>query len=215
MHCDFCDEFSGGASNAYTARFGPKSKRVLDCGSLRVLPSLGQLVQGHLLILPAAHYCAIADLPDELLMRFEELKRNVSTTLKATYGDCIFFEHGIRGTQSGGCGISHAHMHAVPVTADRVLDHVRDDFDGCVIQDLREINNKIPRDRSYLFFENSIGEQYVFSAPHVRSQYLRQLVAKEIGNVQWDWRDREYEPEITIALKRISPLLTRLADIGG
>ncbi|HEV2697141.1 MAG TPA: hypothetical protein VGU90_04045 [Terriglobales bacterium] len=213
--CDFCDEFSGGTANAYTARFGTSSRRLLHFGALRVLPSLGQLTEGHLLVVPVPHYCAVADLPDELLIRLEELKGHIRTTLKSTYGECVFFEHGIRGTQSGGCGISHAHLHAVPAKADRVLEHLRDKFQGSAIQKLREVTTKIPRESPYLFFENSIHEQYVFPVKNVPSQFLRQLVGKEIGNYQWDWRKKRYEPEIGLALQRISPLLAYLADLGG
>src|SRR5579872_1366668 len=118
--CDFCNEFSGGNANAYAVRYGTSrtARTILDWGAFRIVPSLGQLTEGHLLILPAGHICAIADLPNGHISEFEHLRSKIKAALQETYGHCIFFEHGIRGEGSGGCGIDHAHIHAVPTTAD-------------------------------------------------------------------------------------------------
>lgn len=90
--CDFCDEFSAGRHNTYARRYGPESTgRILFGGPFRVLPTLGQIVEGHLLIIPVRHVCAMADLPNEQIRHLEGLCRQVRSALHDVYGDCVFF----------------------------------------------------------------------------------------------------------------------------
>ncbi len=68
------------------------------------------LSEGHLLIVPRAHYACygavLADLDDELLT----LKGRVASFLTRTYSPIVFFEHGVfRQT------VYHAHLHAIPI----------------------------------------------------------------------------------------------------
>ncbi len=103
--CDFCDEFSGGSSNGFSSRYeGYLGSRILlTSASLRVIPSLGQIVEGHLLIAPSRHFRALADLPQASLQELDILYGNLRSTLTRLYGRCVFFEHGIRCEASGGC----------------------------------------------------------------------------------------------------------------
>jgi diadenosine tetraphosphate (Ap4A) HIT family hydrolase len=83
-HCEFCDEFSGGTHNSFADRFheGRVDRTVLETKSLRVVPTLGQIVQGYLLIVPRHHCCALADLPVELLREIEQLKTLLANSLR-------------------------------------------------------------------------------------------------------------------------------------
>src|SRR5580704_6912125 len=139
--CDFCDEFSGGHRHAYALQYGQDVSRrtILSTESFRVVPSLGQIVEGHLLIAPVDHFRASADLSRNQTSELEDLCRHVRSVLSSTYGRCVFFEHGVRGSDDGGCGVDHAHMHAVPVTADGVLKALTQEFGGSSIQSLAEI----------------------------------------------------------------------------
>jgi diadenosine tetraphosphate (Ap4A) HIT family hydrolase len=207
--CDFCDEFSSGRHNAYADRYGPQpAGRILLDGCFRVLPTLGQIAEGHLLIVPVGHLCALADLTNEQSEHLERLCQQVRSILRGAYGACVFFEHGIRNAGSGGCGIDHAHMHAVPVTADGVLDILTQEFDGSRIGSLRDVKQSLSHNSSYLFFEHDSGERYVFPADNLPSQYLRKLVAGSIGKSDWDWRKCGYEPGLISTIQRLSPLFS-------
>ena len=208
--CDFCDEFTGGRANTYAYRYGRQATKraILNYSVFRILPTLGQLTQGHLLIAPLEHYCAFADLQNEQTVELERLCHHVRSILRQTYGKCVFFEHGIRTKGSGGCGIDHAHMHAVPVLADSVLNVLLRTFTGRKLKRLEEINRIIPRHSSYLFFEDSRELRYVFPVQHIPSQYLRKLIAEQIGKTDWDWRRCGFEPEIVSTIERLSPMLS-------
>ena len=141
--CDFCDEFADGRSNAYFSRYGSclPDRTVFKSGPLRVLPSLGQIAEGHTLIVPLDHFCSMSELPNDQVLLLDELCGRLRVALRDTYGQCVFFEHGIRSKGSGGCGIDHAHMHAVPVPADGVLEILTEEFDGDRIRHMTKIWN--------------------------------------------------------------------------
>ena len=214
--CEFCNEFSGGSQNSYSSRYGVLARRrVYSTADFCIFPSLGQITAGHLLVTPEKHYCALADLNGERLDELEGIIRLVRTELVRTYGKCIFFEHGVRGEGSGGCGIDHAHLHAVPVAADGVMDILMREFGGSVIRRLADIDEVIKQESSYLFFEDSCANRYAFQVKELPSQYMRKLVAESMGKSGWDWREYGQEPELIATLERMTPLLSPGAIITG
>jgi diadenosine tetraphosphate (Ap4A) HIT family hydrolase len=215
--CDFCDEFVGKTRNAFAKRYGSdlRDRVLMGTDRFRVIPSLGQIAEGHLLIAPTNHYRAMADMPAEDIESLEVLCCVIRSILRNTYGQCILFEHGIRGGIAGGCGIDHAHMHAVPVTAEGVLNILTREFGGTRIDSLIEIGRELGQNSSYLFLEDASRERYVFPVCNLPSQYLRKLVAESIGKTDWDWRKSGYEAELVSAVGRLLPLFSPLTTAQG
>ena len=214
--CDFCDEFAGGSQNAFAERYCESTGRVVMASAdFRVVPTLGQVVAGHLLIVPIRHLCAMADLKVMQIEELDHLCRRVRSVLTDVYGACVFFEHGMRDSGSGGCGIDHAHLHAVPVAANGVLDVLRREFGGCAIHDFAAIKETINQESSYLLFEDASASRYVFPVTELPSQYMRKLVADSIGKSDWDWRKCGREPELIATLERLAPLFSPSAIVSG
>ncbi len=93
--CDFCNELAGGAKNGFTPSdmdatwFGQNLLFLKQISSgLSLAP--GQIVEGHLLISSAAHYRALADMPDEAIRELDNLVQQVRLILSQSYGKCIF-----------------------------------------------------------------------------------------------------------------------------
>ena len=173
-----------------------------------MIASLGQITQGHLLVVPLKHICSLRDLGNEDIREVENLRADVRSTLQETYGACVFFEHGIRTGGSGGCGIDHAHMHAVPVTGEGVLKTLTREFRGRSIQCLAEIKRSRNPNSSYLYFEDASAQQYIFPVSNLPSQHMRKLVAESIGKSDWDWRKCGHEPEVISTVQRLAPLFS-------
>src|SRR5207253_952486 len=59
--CDFCDEFAGGLRNAFAKLYGDliQARTLVATKEFRVIPSLGQIVEGYLLVVPAKHYATL------------------------------------------------------------------------------------------------------------------------------------------------------------
>jgi diadenosine tetraphosphate (Ap4A) HIT family hydrolase len=187
--CEFCDEFAGGNANSFATRYGTDipSRTLLDHGGFRILPSLGQIVPGYLLLVPICHYVALADMPIAELRTADVLRRDLADQMRHTYGDCLFFEHGVRTGEAGGCGISHAHLHIVPFPAKK--DPVEDLCDAYTFEklsNLTELKNIQPG-KSYLYYESVRGVKYVFYPSFVPSQHVRRLLAEALGLQTWDW----------------------------
>jgi diadenosine tetraphosphate (Ap4A) HIT family hydrolase len=209
--CDFCDELVGGSNNTYTSRYlrCSRTRTILETELFRVFPSLGQISEGHILIIPVDHVSALADLAYDELRHLEGLMLRVRSALRDIYGECILFEHGIRGNESGGCGIDHAHMHAVPALAKGVLQILERQFGGTKIESFEHVRQYVPEGSSYLFFETPSGARYTFAVRNLPSQYMRKLVTQSIGKTKWDWRTCDYEPELISTIARLSPLLSQ------
>lgn len=205
--CDFCDELAGGSHNAFVMRYGPAipNRCIVTHEGFCVLPSLGQIVEGHVLLIPQRHLTSMAELAVDGDDQLQMLMCQIRTALRSLYGKCLFFEHGIRRAGSGGCGIDHAHMHALPLSGGGMLNTLMQSFEGSRIHNLADIPRTIPPESSYLFFESSVGERYAFAAPNMPSQYMRKLACESIGKLDWDWRQSGREPDLFATIERLSP----------
>jgi diadenosine tetraphosphate (Ap4A) HIT family hydrolase len=206
--CEFCDEFAGGSDNSFSLHYASEiaSRTVLERDGFRVMPSIGQIVPGYLLLVPTHHYRAFADMSPKELSAAEALKTALAEQMRSTYGDCLFFEHGARTPDSGGCGISHAHLHIVPfpVEKDPVEELIRA-FPAEEVVNLLDLN-RIQPGKSYLYYESVRRERYVFYPPFIPSQYIRRLLAEALGVQTWDWRRCGREDTLLNTLSQTSRL---------
>ena len=64
VQCDFCDELSGGSENSFSRIYKREleSRVLFHSDEFAVIPSLGQIVEGYLLVLPIKHFKALGDL---------------------------------------------------------------------------------------------------------------------------------------------------------
>jgi len=206
--CEFCREFSGKPGSVFERIYGEeRQNRVLfRSHSFVIAPSLGQIVEGYLLIMPHEHWTTIADLPDTLVHELRALCKIVRTELKSEYGSSmIFYEHGARSEDVGGCGIYHAHLHAVPwpTTLDQI-ESLKSRFPYREIGSVSEIRKSAERMSTYLFYESPQGRAYVFDTGSLPSQYMRKLLAEALGTAEWDWRSSGREERVLNTLKRLS-----------
>lgn len=98
----------------------PWNEPLLETDHFCAVPSLGALVEGWLLIFPKRHYIAMGAVPFQLRSEVEFLQTRVHRLLQRCYSRPVqFFEHGPSAEGHGtGCGVDHAHLHAVPLKCD-------------------------------------------------------------------------------------------------
>ena len=217
-NCDFCSELAGCLENAFDRIYSRdlKSRLLFRSEELVVMPSLGQIADGHLLLLPIQHWTALADLPESLLKEFAVLFAGVSAILKEQYGSCVSFEHGVRPGGSGGCGISHAHLHTVPFPAELdPVDTLRTKFTYRLIEDLKEIGKQSEGMSGYLFYQDSDSRSYMFDAPRLPSQYMRRVLAEALGTNDWDWRSAGREDRLVATVNRLSNYFEGIGVLHG
>lgn len=213
MRCCFCSELKGHSDNEFSqiySRGCPSSRLIAQTRTFVILPTLGQLTEGYLLIVTKKHYPSMGHLTTTQLCELEEVKQKISKILSSLYGKPIFFEHGPVTEGIGGCGVYHAHLHVAPIaeTID-LIDNLRS-LKGDKIKTLEPLIDKINRGKSYLFYENQEAVKYIFDGDGVPSQFFRRILAEKLGKINWDWRRSGREKELLSTLKKLGHLQSAL-----
>ncbi len=194
--CTFCEEVE---AERFQWEDFSMNRILLSTSHFLVVPALGPLGPGHLLILSKEHYLAVGQLPDLLLSEFESLQLYVRRALERYYAAPVFFEHGPAiYRKGGGCCIEHLHMAAFPSSVD-LTSQLQLHFTEHNIQSLRDLKKPFAEKTPYLYFEKSDEERHLFFAPdYVPPQYLRRLIASSLGEAdRWNWRDYPDLEEMT------------------
>ena len=181
--CDFCAEFNGLGGDLYNELVGKSgpSRIVLTDGNLVAVPSLGEILPYHLLVIPAYHITSILNLEPEDREPFGRMVRHICGAFEAAFGEIpVLFEHGDpRGTDvfNGQC-VSHAHFHILPKHID-LLSAVRAERPLLASVGLDEIN--AVTDESYVAVMDNEEVLHLFSARNAPRQYLRALYGRLVG----------------------------------
>jgi diadenosine tetraphosphate (Ap4A) HIT family hydrolase len=217
-HCDFCNELSKSPDTSYTRIYGrnQKSRILFQSANLVVVPSLGQLVEGYLLVLPIAHFRALGDLPPALLEEFSELAEHTRNIVQNHYGKCIVFEHGTRSEGAGGCGIYHAHLHAVPLaSAHDPINMLKVSFAFEEFKSLKELEKRSADLPTYFFYQDSEARLYLFDTGPLPSQYLRKVLADSLGQSDWDWRTAGKEARLLATMEKLSGKFETISTLSS
>jgi len=189
MDCPYCEELEKGYFEVEGEKLG---RRILfESSNFVVFPSLGQIVEGYLIIATKNHYIGLGEIPTELVGELGKIKNKVKEVLSRFYVAPIFFEHGtVSENKKGGCCIEHAHLHAIPVSVD-IFEDLTKNFKPIKISNFFSLKNQFEKKVPYFYYENQKGERYLFELFNiVPSQYLRQLVAVKINSKdKWDWKN--------------------------
>lgn len=190
--CPLCNEMSL-----------PKILR--ETHNFRVVPTVGPLTVGHLLIITKDHYLSMAHLDPSLCRELAYVYEETRVVLLKTYGRPIFFEHGpVSPQKKSGQSIDHAHIHAIPAPLDLAVD-LRKKFPEKRITGLTELKQQVTKGVPYLFFEDVKRNRYIYDASVVPSQYLRRLVAIKLGKEdEWDWHKFPAKGEIAKTAEDLS-----------
>jgi diadenosine tetraphosphate (Ap4A) HIT family hydrolase len=169
---------------------------------LAVVPTIGPLSPGHVLLMPRRHITSFGELSTLEASAAIRAILELESILHRRFGESIAFEHGsmsLRG--AGGCGVDHAHMHFVPVPR-RVngLPPIsgarwKQLGDGWLAE-LRDL----ARSRSpYVVIRSLGGGHFVTPVRSLPSQFVRRWVAVQIGSITWDWRQSDAEADFATA----------------
>lgn len=206
-HCDLCNEFSGAEENTFNRIYEgrPENRVLFRTNDFTVIPSLGQIVEGYLLVLPIKHFKALGDLPGLLRQEFTTICECVGKTLNGRYGPYILFEHGTRSEGVGGCGIYHAHLHATPLAGvSDPINTLKLRFPYIELAHLNDISKQSAGLPSYLFYQDSNAKLYLFDTGSLPSQYMRKVLADALGEPDWNWRNAGREERLLATIRRLS-----------
>jgi ATP adenylyltransferase len=185
------------------------NQALLESSHFKVLPSLGSLVEGWLLIVPKKHFICFGALESpNLYQELDELVAEVCSIVEREFGDYIIFEHGPSQLNSVvGCGVDHAHLHIVPMTVDLMLESKRH-ISNCVwnkaegIESTRAFFN---RNENYLFIQDNDRSCFIATAPQIPSQTFRKIIAEKLGiSNKYDWKKYPFLSNIERTITRVA-----------
>jgi ATP adenylyltransferase len=173
-----------------------------------VVPTVGSIVPGWLLVIPREHFLCIGAMNEALCYELEDLRKVAAEALRECYGPVTCFEHGpaVPAT-SVGCGVDHAQLHLVATQID-LLEGAR-----------RLSKNQIEWERAdglettmgfhlrklpYLFVHHPSGEAWMATHPRIESQLLRKVIATESGvGALFDWKSHRFESNVRDTIAQV------------
>jgi diadenosine tetraphosphate (Ap4A) HIT family hydrolase len=196
--CQLCNDIS-------TVRPAPWNEPLFESDNFVVLPSLGALLEGWLIVLPKKHVISAGALDDQLLAELGRVKTVVASKMQRRYGAACAFEHGPSKTNSlVGCGVDHAHLHIVPSLVDvrsAVQTFLPEGtwWSRALMTDCQTANRE---GQDYLYLEQPIGVGFMATHRAFGSQLFRKAIASEIGTPdEFNWREHPQIPKVMATIR--------------
>ncbi len=189
---------------------GLSSRVVRTAPGLVAFPSVGPLVEGHLLVSPIRHALSVGHLEHAEAAAFSPFVAGLVRTLRATYGGCVLaFEHGMatESCRGGGC-VDHAHLHLVPLPA-RVAQEAVQGLTwaprGGYVPEARRL---LAAGKPYLYVR-AYGLKrglLVVDAEGFQSQFMRRRIAHALGRGdEYDWNVAPKTGDLVATVRRLAP----------
>jgi ATP adenylyltransferase len=163
--------------------------------------SLGALVEGYVLIISKRHICSMRELNQEEKIEYINIIKKYRDLFFNKYDQFpIIFEHGTsRKENVSASSIVHAHTHIVNhnfKNEKSILERLK----------LKQIDDYCleRNDKSYIFYMNSMGNQYITYEFEPISQMMRIYIAKdlEIQN-KYDWKKYPFTENVIQTIKKL------------
>lgn len=184
--CELCFEIQSGRM---PAQHGSRLRHHVPVGSALIFAALTPLRAGHVLVIPREHTTSTAALApaarDDVADALALLARSWCDPGRRL----LTFEHGIRPGDDGGCGIAHAHVHALDVSDaehERIIAAART-LPGEQTWEGPARGDELAHE-SYVHVGDWQRGTGFGATGEFPSQTLRRLVAPQLGSDRVDWR---------------------------
>ena len=159
------------------------SNILTESQSFFLLADHAPLIEGHLLLVPKAHYSCYGAVPLALEEEFLGMKARADAFLRQAYRPPVFFEHGIfRQT------VYHAHLHCFPFGPLQLDLAAHHPYPAPHLKDVREW---YAQKGQYFYFEQGAGEGQLFLAEEMRYFSVLGMLRKEAAVTHGAWRPPE------------------------
>lgn len=168
-----------------------------------VVPTLGSLVDGYVLIVSKHHIFNMGELAIEKQEEYINLVNKYRELFNKIYGKYpIVFEHGTSKNDINltSSSVIHAHTH--------IVNHSFVD-ENKIISDLnfKEISevNEVLSDKNYIFYISKCGKKYITYNFESTSQLMRILIAKDLGyENKYNWKNDTFLDNIEKTIEKLN-----------
>lgn len=190
MDCIFCDLDNSKLENTILE----------ETENFIVVPALGSLTQGYVLIVAKNHIYNMFELDEKKKEEYFTLIEKYRCMFKQIYGkNPIIFEHGTikQDSENSSSSVVHAHTH--------IVNHNYKDEKGILNKhNFEEFNDKINLNRNYIFYISPNGKKYLTYNFKAISQLMRILIAEDLGiKDKYNWKKDEFKENISLTINDI------------
>lgn len=191
MKCIFCDIDQSKIENTI----------IEETKYFYILPTLGSLVDGYVLIVTKRHINSMSEINDDELEEYKTIITKYQNIFNKVYNKTpIVFEHGTpnQNSEMKANSVTHAHTHIVNINFKNEKE-ILEKYNFKEINDLKEI--EINKNYIKYIYNNKIYITYNF--PSV-SQLMRILIAEELNyKDKFDWKKERFDENIISTIERI------------
>jgi diadenosine tetraphosphate (Ap4A) HIT family hydrolase len=179
-----------------------------------VIPSLGSLVPGWVLIIPKVFSLSLSQLSEEKLIELEKIANSFEIKMKSKFNsNTVRFEHGPSSSQSKvGCGVDYAHLHIIPIDFD-LIDSLKNllniNYEWREIKSLNSLSC-VSTKEDYLYYRNGLDKHFVTIQNNIPSQLFRRVIAHQLNQPEkFDWKFFPHFNLVDETIKNLSEIEIR------
>ena len=193
MNCVFC--------NIDKSR--PENTIIEESDNFIVLPTIGALVDGYLMIVSKKHINSMSELKENEKIEYEFLIEKYRKKFENVYNKFpIIFEHGSPITESDmkASSVIHAHTHIVNhefINEESIVKNLN-------FKRLENLNY-LSKKQNYIMYINPKNICYVSYNFEPVSQMMRKIIAKDLGyENKFDWKKEIFIENINSTIKKFT-----------
>lgn len=191
MKCIFCDMDHSKIENTI----------IEETEYFYILPTLGSLVDGYILIVTKRHINSMSELNENELIEYKNIIGKYIELFKKIYNKTpIVFEHGTpnQNSEMKANSVTHAHTHIVNINFSNEKE-ILEKYNFKEINDFKEINKNM----NYIKYISNNKIYITYNFPSV-SQLMRILIAEELNyKDKFDWKKERFDENIISTIERI------------
>lgn len=191
MKCIFCDIDNSKIENTI----------IEETKYFYILPTLGSLVDGYILIVTKRHINSMSELNENELIEYKNIIEKYQNLFKKIYNKTpIVFEHGTpnQNSEMKANSVTHAHTHIVNINFSNEKE-ILEKYNFKEINDFKEINKNM----NYIKYISNNKIYITYKFPSV-SQLMRILIAEELNyKDKFDWKKERFDENIISTIERI------------
>ena len=179
-HCALCAAISD------SARAGDPflhNRRLLQTDRFVVLPSVGPLVPGHVMVLSRLHCHSLASMGAAAIREYNELAAHLRAAPLLQGTDPLEAEHGSTSEDKAGACVIHTHVHWLPGMG-RFCDELGKRLSARPEASLEEVGMA----GGPYIFARAASSQRIFRALGLPSQTIRRILCEITDRDDTDWR---------------------------
>jgi diadenosine tetraphosphate (Ap4A) HIT family hydrolase len=157
------------------------NQKLLETDRFIVLPSLGPLMPGHVMVVGKQHLDSLASMGRDGFEEYEQLANHLRTAPFLRDGEPLEAEHGSTANDKAGACVVHTHVHWLPGLGG----YLREFQKRLPLLSQHEIMD-VPANVPYIFVRAG-AEKAIFHAAGLPSQTIRRTICEVLDRDDTDW----------------------------